>query len=53
MRGCFVPKGSHKLVFAYEPRTYRLGLILSAIGGLALVLTLFAPTVGWRRRRHG
>jgi hypothetical protein len=53
MRGCYVPKGSHQLVFSYEPRTYRLGLILSAVGGLALAVMIFAPIIGRGRTRHG
>jgi uncharacterized membrane protein YfhO len=41
MRGAAVPTGRHRLVYSYNPRSFRVGLIISIFGlsGLA-VLTL-------------
>jgi hypothetical protein len=48
LRGVMVPNGTHRVEFRYEPLSWRLGWIVSAIalaaiGGLALA--------GWRRPR--
>jgi hypothetical protein len=37
MRGALVPSGSHRLVYTYEPLSFRIGLGMSAAGLLALV----------------
>ncbi len=37
MRGAAVPAGPHKLVYTFEPRSFRIGLILSLISILALL----------------
>ena len=52
MRAVLTPAGKHRIVFAYEPETFKIGvmlLILAALAGLAiairqLVLTLKAPS---------
>jgi hypothetical protein len=38
MRGALVPAGAHRLVFTYEPRSFRLGLWMSSAGLAALLL---------------
>jgi hypothetical protein len=38
MRGAAVPAGTHKLVYSYEPSSFRLGRILSVVGLAVLVL---------------
>ena len=52
-RGVVVPPGTHEVVFAYEPTSWRRGLWLSGVGG---VLWLGVFGVGWGRgkrlRRH-
>ncbi len=45
MRGAAVGPGTHSLQFTYEPRTFRAGLILSALGGL-VGLALALPRKG-------
>jgi hypothetical protein len=48
LRGVVVPAGRHDVEFSYEPASWRVGWVVSALG----LLTLFAMTaVGWRRRR--
>jgi len=57
MRGAAVREGRHHLVYTYAPRSFRIGLILSAVG-LAATLAFAAvcyrqpadPTVGDRSR---
>ena len=39
MRGAAVPAGNHRLVYTYKPRSFQVGLFLSAIG-LGALLTL-------------
>ena len=48
LRGVVVPAGSHDVEFAYQPASWRLGWLISALASLALVVT---AAVGWRRRR--
>jgi Bacterial membrane protein YfhO len=45
-RGVRVPAGSHQVVFRYEDRALRLGMLLSVLAGAGLV-----GLWGWRRRR--
>ncbi len=45
-RGVPVPPGEHRVVFTYEPASFRLGLILSAVSGL-----LFIPAAAVAARR--
>jgi hypothetical protein len=47
MRGAAVPKGKHRLVYRYNPATFRVGRVVS-VGGLAALVILGA--MGWRRR---
>jgi hypothetical protein len=46
MRGALVQAGKHQLVYTYEPRSFRLGLMLSGLGG---VLVLGCAVWSWRR----
>ena len=43
MRGALVPSGTHKLVYTYEPASFRYGglISLASLGGVGLVLALF------------
>jgi Bacterial membrane protein YfhO len=47
LRGVAVPAGSHEVEFFYEPASWRIGWIVSALG-LMVLLALVA--LGWRRR---
>jgi hypothetical protein len=42
MRGAAVPSGKHRLVYRFEPQSFRIGVILSAFG-----LVAFLGTVIW------
>ena len=44
MRGVVLPSGTHRLAFRYEPRSFRLGLILSALGVAALMMFVSCGT---------
>jgi hypothetical protein len=46
MRGALVQAGKSHLVFTYEPRSFRVGIILSGMGAVMLVGCLFWS---WRR----
>jgi hypothetical protein len=50
MRGAAVEKGTHKLVYSYRPRSFRIGVIASLAGLAGLVLLAaacaFRPVVG-------
>lgn len=46
-RGVFVDAGEHEVVFAYRPRSYRLGAVGSLIGLAAFLITL---VLVWRWR---
>jgi hypothetical protein len=48
-RGVPIGAGSHTVVFRYEPVTWTVGWIVSAVSLVALAL---AVAVGWRRRRR-
>jgi hypothetical protein len=37
MRGVALPSGTHRLVFRFDPPSFRLGLVLAVVGFLALV----------------
>jgi hypothetical protein len=37
MRGAAVPAGRHTLVYTYEPNSFRIGAIISAVGGILLL----------------
>ena len=50
LRGVAMAAGTHDVEFRYEPASWRLGWIVSALASLALVAT---AAVGWRRRRAG
>jgi hypothetical protein len=50
LRGVAIPAGTHEVEFSYEPPSWRIGWIVSALAALAL---LSAAAVGWRRRRAG
>jgi hypothetical protein len=49
LRGVPLPAGSHRVVFSYQPASWRWGRIIS---GLTLLAVLVAALVGWRRRRR-
>jgi hypothetical protein len=46
MRGAAVPAGVHTLVYTYEPTSFRVGLIVSAAGVIALFVLAWSC---WRR----
>ncbi len=46
MRGAAVKAGTHRLVYTYRPRSFRVGLVASAFGLVGLV-----GLVGWSARR--
>lgn len=49
MRGVVLPAGTHRLVFRYDPLSFRAGRALSMVG-----LATLAGSVAWAfRRRHG
>jgi hypothetical protein len=48
LRGVVVPAGRHEVEFSYEPASWRIGWIVSALGTLTL---LAMAAMGWRRRR--
>ena len=47
MRGAAVKQGTHRLVYTYEPRSFRVGV---AVSGAGLVVLALATAWGWRRR---
>ena len=49
LRGVTLPPGRHRVEFSYEPATWRIGWIVSALALLALIAAL---AVGLRRRRQ-
>jgi hypothetical protein len=45
MRGALVPAERHRLIYTYSPRSFRVGLVVSLVGLLALLLfTLYSIT---------
>ncbi|WP_435021624.1 hypothetical protein TA3x_002474 [Tundrisphaera sp. TA3] len=48
MRGAAVPSGRHRLVYTYEPGSFRVGCLIS-LGGLGF-LVAYPIGLGWRRR---
>jgi hypothetical protein len=38
MRGAAVTTGSHKLIYSYHPRSFRIGCIISGLGAVAMVV---------------
>jgi len=46
MRGVALPAGTHHLVFRYDPLSFRVGLVLSALG---ILTALGLAAWGWRR----
>jgi uncharacterized membrane protein YfhO len=46
MRGAAVPAGVHTLVYTYEPTSFRVGVIVSAAGVIALLVLAWSC---WRR----
>ena len=42
MRGAAVKEGPHHLVYTYSPRSFRVGLIVSAVGLAAMLVFAFA-----------
>ncbi len=42
MRGAAVAAGHHRLVYTYDPRSFRVGLVVSAVGIAAMVLLALA-----------
>jgi uncharacterized membrane protein YfhO len=47
MRGVALPAGTHRLVFRYNPASFRFGIALSLVGFAAL-----AGLVAWGRRQR-
>jgi len=48
VRGVFVPSGQHRVEFSYEPRSFRIGLVVSAVAAMILVVIAAGPSL--RRR---
>lgn len=42
-RAIVVPAGEHKVVFEYDPQSFRLGVILAALSALSIVLGIIVP----------
>jgi len=42
-RAILVPAGEHKVVFEYDPQSFRLGGILAVLSALSIVLGLIVP----------
>jgi hypothetical protein len=52
LRGMAVPAGDHKIEFRFEPRSYAVGMMLTAWFSLAIYLLLFAATfVSFRKMK--
>ena len=51
-RAVWVPPGRHTVTFRYEPRSVRLGLVVSCLGALA-TLGIFVGEIWWRRMQPG
>lgn len=49
-RGVEVSEGAHEVVFYYEPRSFQIGLIVSAIAALIVAVSLRHVVFGPRRR---
>lgn len=49
LRGVPIPAGTHEVEFRYEPASFLVGWIISAISSLAVLIALL---VGWRHRRR-
>jgi uncharacterized membrane protein YfhO len=49
MRGVYVPSGKHKIVFIYEPLSFRLGVIISLITVMIIAVVIVA---GWWLNRR-
>jgi hypothetical protein len=47
-RGVFVPAGQHRVEFAYEPMSFRIGLVIAAVGLVALLSVLVGLSRPWR-----
>jgi hypothetical protein len=45
MRGAAVPAGEHTLIYTYEPKSFRIGAIVSALGGILLLALAWSA---WR-----
>jgi hypothetical protein len=50
-RAVFVPPGTHRVAFRYQPLAFRLGVVLAMIG-LAMSAFLIARGFGWPKRRR-
>jgi hypothetical protein len=48
LRGVALPPGEHVVTFSYEPDSFRLGALISALSGLLLVALLLLPDRGGR-----
>ena len=47
-RGVEVPAGNHRIEFVYDPRSFKIGLVISSLTAIFLVAV---PLVGWILRR--
>ncbi len=54
LRGVAVPAGESRVVFRYEPSSFRLGLVAFAAGVIALLVLLVTGVLasGWWQRRR-
>jgi uncharacterized membrane protein YfhO len=51
LRGMAIPAGSHTIEFRFEPRSYKVGMMLATWFNLAVYLLLMAGLVmEWRKR---
>ena len=51
VRGIFIPPGSHRVIFKYEPASFKVGATISIFSGTALALIICVSVFRAKRRR--